>query len=124
MVREAEQHAAEDQKRKEAVEQHNQADTLAFQAEKTLRDLGDKVPADIRSDVETKIQAVREALKGNDTAEIRQSGEQLSEALQKIGAAMYQQPGGEQPGGGPQPGPEGGPRGEDDSTVEGEFREV
>jgi molecular chaperone DnaK len=128
MVKEAEKHAAEDQKRKEAVEERNQADTLAFQAEKTLKELGDKVPADIRSDVESKVASLREALKGNDTAEIHRRGEQLSEALQKIGAAMYQQPGGEQPGGGPQQGPQGGPqggkRGEDDSTVEGEFREV
>ncbi|NLG26814.1 MAG: molecular chaperone DnaK [Chloroflexi bacterium] len=118
MVKEAERHAAEDQKRKESVEQRNQADNLAFQAERTLKELGDKVPADVRSDVEAKINELREALKGSDTDAIRRNAEQLSEALQKVGAAMYQQPGGEAGG------PEDGPQSEDDSTVDGEFREV
>ena len=121
MVREAEAHASEDEKRKQAAEQRNNADTLAFQAERTLKDLGDKVPADVRSDVEARINEVREALKGNDTAEIERTASMLSDALQKVGEAVYQQPGGEQPEGGPQAGPEGG---DDDATVDGEFREV
>ncbi len=119
MVREAEQHAADDKARKEQVEQRNQADTMAYTAEKALKDLGDKVPAATRSDVESKIQAVREALKGSDLAEIRRTSDALSQALQQLGSAAYQQ-GGETP---PQGGPQGG-KGDDDSTVEGEFREV
>jgi len=71
MVREAEQHAAEDRNRKEAAELHNEADTLAYSAEKTLKDLGDKVPAELRTEVEQKVSAVREALNGSDTARLR-----------------------------------------------------
>jgi len=119
MVREAEQHAADDKARKEQVEQRNQADTMAYTAEKALKDLGDKVPAATRGDVESKIQAVREALKGSDLAEIRRTSDALSQALQQLGSAAYQQ-GGETP---PQGGPQGG-KGDDDSTVEGEFREA
>lgn len=122
MVKEAEQHANEDQARKEQVEARNQADSLAYSAEKTLNDLGDKVPADVRSDIEGKIQAVREAAQGTDVAAMRRHTEELSQALQRVGAAMYQQEGGSTPPpGGEEPG---GPREEDEGTVEGEFREV
>ena len=122
MVKEAEQHANEDQARKEQVEARNQADSLAYSAEKTLNDLGDKVPADVRSDIEGKIQAVREAAQGTDVAAMRRHTEELSQALQRVGAAMCQQEGGSTPPpGGEEPG---GPREEDEGTVEGEFREV
>ena len=124
MVREAEQHAADDRSRKEQVEQRNQADNLAYSAEKTLRDLGDKVPADVRTDLEAKIQAVRDAIQGTDVSLMRRRSEELSQALQQLGASMYQQEGGgtTPPPGGEQGG-SGGP-GEDETTVEGEFREV
>ncbi len=117
MVREAEQHAAEDRNRKEAAELHNEADTLAYSAEKTLKDLGDKVPAELRTEVEQKVSAVREALNGSDTARLRRRKDELQQVLQQVGAAAYQQ-------GGETPPPGGGPEGTDDGTVEGEFREV
>jgi molecular chaperone DnaK len=121
MVKDAEVHAAEDEKRREEAETRNQTDTLAYTAEKTLRDLGDKVPADVRADMEVKIKAVREAVKGGDIADMRRRGDELSTLLQKVGASAYGQQSGEQtpPQGGPQPGP-------DDSgqTVDGDFREV
>jgi len=122
MVQEAEAHAAEDEKRKRDVEIHNQADNLAYSTEKTLKDLGDKVPADTKSDIEAKITAVRDALNSNNTAEIERRANELSQAAQKMGEAVYQQ----QPGGGtPPPSSEGGDQGEDDEgTVDGEFREV
>lgn len=133
MVQEAEAHAEEDRRRQERVEQRNQADTMAYRAEKTLNELGDKVPSDVRSDIETKIEAVRDALEGDNIDEIRRLSEELSEALQEVGAAAYQQAGGG-PGaaggaaGGPRPGGAGGQQqaGESDEedTVEGEFREV
>jgi len=121
MVREAEQHAAQDRERKEQVEARNQADSLAYSAEKTLRDLGDKVPADVRSDIEPKIQSVRDAIQGNDVAAMRRRSQELSEALQRVGASMYQQQGGSTP---PPDGGEQGGQPEDEGTVEGEFREV
>ena len=126
MVKEAERHAVEDKRRKDEVEQRNQADNMAFSAERSLNELGDKVPAEVRADIEAKIKAVREALKGKDTAEISRKSEELSKAMQKMGESMYQQQPGGGPAGGPTP-PPGGAQGgstEDEGTVEGEFREV
>jgi molecular chaperone DnaK len=124
MVKEGEKHAEEDRRRKEEVEVRNQADSVAYSAEKTLRELGDKVPAGVRSEIEGKVAAVRSALQSQDVQRMRSTAQELGEALQKMGASMYQQPeptpppGPEgQPGQGPQTPPE-------EGTVEGEFREV
>jgi len=119
MVKEAEMHAAEDERRKQEAEARNTADTAAYQAEKMLRDLGDKVPADIKNEVEGKIAAVRSALQGQDVQYIRQTTDELNLSLQKIGQYMYGQQGGQTPPGGQQGG-----KGPDEGTVEGEFREV
>ena len=128
MQREAEMHAAEDTKRREEIETRNTADTLAYTAEKTLREQKDKIPSDLNQEVEGKIAAVLSALQGADTESIRRATQELSEAMQKIGAAVYGQqppppppPSDETPPEGePSPGKEGGEEG----TVEGEFREV
>jgi molecular chaperone DnaK len=122
MKREADVHAAEDTRRKEEVETRNQADTLAYTAEKTLRDNKDKVPADMNQEIEGKIKAVRSALQGTDIGALRQATDDLNAAMQKVGPAVYgqqQPPGGQQP---PPPPPPPGKGGE--GTVEGEFREV
>ncbi len=126
MVREAEAHAEEDRKRREEIETKNQADTLAYSAEKMLQEHGDKVPADLRSEIEGKIAALRSALQGGDVNYIRSTMQDLSTAMQKVGSAVYQQQGGQSGQGGPgdqrggeQPG--GKP---DEGTIEGEFREV
>jgi molecular chaperone DnaK len=119
MTKEAEMHAAEDQRRKEEAETRNAADTLVYTAEKTLRDQGDKVPSDLKQQVEGKIAAVRSALQGQDIAYLHRTVQELSEVLQQVGAAVYQQ------AGPPPPGDEGPPGGEPgEGTVEGEFREV
>jgi len=124
MVSEAKEHAAEDQRKKQEIEARNQADNLAYSAEKTLRDLGDKVPADVRTDVEAKIKAVRDAIQSGNVTQMEQRSAELSQALQQVGQAAYQQ----QPGGGFEGGAaggsEGGQRREDEGTVEGEFHEV
>jgi molecular chaperone DnaK len=121
MVDEAKTHEAEDHKRREEMEARNFADQAAYSADKTLRDLGDKVPDDVRSEVEAKAAAVREALKGQDVDLIQRKTQELTEAIQRIGAAMYEQPGAAPP----PPGGEAGPsEPEDEGTVEGEFREV
>jgi molecular chaperone DnaK len=123
MQKEAEMHAAEDQKRKEDVEVRNTADTMAYTAEKTMREHGDKVPSDLKEQVEGKIAAVRSALQGQDTEYLRRTVQELNEVMQKIGASVYQQTGAP-PGGEPPPG-EQAPGGKpDEGTVEGEFREV
>jgi molecular chaperone DnaK len=118
---EAETYAAEDTQRREEADTRNTADTLAYTAEKTLRDQKEKIPADLNKEVEEKIKAVRSALQGTDLNAIRQAMQELSDSMQKLGAAVYQQqqppPGEEVP-----PGKEGGEEGGD--TVEGEFKEV
>jgi molecular chaperone DnaK len=127
MKREADMHASEDTKKKEEVEARNQADTMAYQAEKMLRDNKDKIPADLNTEVDGKIKAVRTALQGSDIVALNQAVQDLNAAMQKIGSTIYgqqqQQP--PPPGGGPQPPPPppGGGKGPD-GTVEGEFREV
>ncbi len=124
MRREAEMHAAEDTQRKEEVETKNQADTMAYQAEKTLRDNKDKIPDALNKEIEGKVSAVREALKGADINSIKRATQELNEAMQKVGQAIYQQQQqGQQPPPGSQPPPGGGKK-EDDGTVEGEFHEV
>ncbi len=97
MTKEAEAHAEEDEKKKELIEVRNRADGLIFTAEKSLKDLGEKVPADLKSDVEGKISALREALKGEDKADMEAKTQELSDHLSKIGETMQNQAG--QPGG-------------------------
>jgi molecular chaperone DnaK len=121
MVRESEQHSEQDQKRREEVELRNNADSLIYQAEKLMREQGEKLPADLRSEVEGKIASCRSALESQDIVGIRRGVEALSEALQKVGASMYQQPEQTPPGGadyGPPPG------GDEEDVVEGEFSEA
>jgi molecular chaperone DnaK len=122
MSREAEQHAAEDAKHKEEVEVRNSADSLAYTAEKTLRDHEDKIPADVKQEIDAKIATVKSALQGQDIDSIRNATQELSQAMQKVGTSLYQQPG-QPPPGGEKPGGEE-PGGGDEGTVEGEFREV
>ncbi|HEY8168471.1 MAG TPA: molecular chaperone DnaK [Candidatus Limnocylindrales bacterium] len=93
MVREAQDHAEEDKARRDEVETRNQADSLAFQAERTLRDLGDKVDAADRAEAERRIEAVREALKGSDVEAVKRTAAELSEQLQKVATAAYAQTG-------------------------------
>jgi len=127
MQREAEAHAAEDAKRREEVEIRNAADTLAYTAEKTLREQKDKIPSDLNQEVENKVAAVRSALQGTDINSIRQAMQELSDSMQKVGTAVYGQqqppppPGAEPPPPGGEPPPD---KEEGEGTVEGEFREV
>jgi len=128
MTRDAEAHAADDIQKKEGIEARNTADNLVYQADKVMREHGDKVPADLKQEIEGKIAAVRSAMQGQDTAYIRRTVQDLTETMQKIGASVYQQqPGAPPPGGQPPPGAggEGPGKGKpDEGTVEGEFREV
>ena len=87
MRKEGEAHAAEDAKRKEEVEVRNTADNMAYMAEKTLRDNKDKIPADLNKDIEGKVAAVREAMKGSNMDAIKQASQALNEAMQKVGRA-------------------------------------
>jgi molecular chaperone DnaK len=127
MQKDAEAHAAEDTKRREEVEARNMADTLAYTAEKTLREQKDKIPTDLNQEVETKVAAVRSALQGSDIEAIKKASQELNEVMQKVGTAVYQQQPPPPPEGEPPPEQEGGGEGgggEGEGTVEGEFREV
>jgi molecular chaperone DnaK len=120
MVSDAERFSQEDQLRRDEVELRNNADSLIYQAEKLLREQGDKVPDDIKSEVEEKVAACRSTLESQDMAAIRSAVQDLSESLQKVGAAMYQEPG--------SPPPEAEeyepPSGDEEDVVEGEFSEA
>jgi molecular chaperone DnaK len=138
MVRDAADHAEEDRRRRDEVETRNQADALAFQAERTLRDLGDKVEAGDRAETERRMEAVREALKGSDLEAVKAAAAALSEQLQKVATAAYAKSGpidydtpagaggdGAEPGeAGEGAGPGPGAPGEADEPVEGEYKEV
>jgi molecular chaperone DnaK len=127
MVHEAEQHRETDKKRKEEVEARNHADSLIYAAEKALRELGDKVPDGVKSDVEAKIQAVRDALAGSDVSLIKSKTDELSVAVQQIGASVYEQPGAT-PGPGEtssEPADQGGAaETPEEDVVDGEFEEA
>ena len=136
MVKEAADHADEDRQRKDEVEARNQADALAYQAERTLRDLGDKVSPEDKAETERRVEAVRTALKGSDLAAVKSSSAALVEQLQKVSSAAYQAASKEGPsdGGsdGGSGGGEGGQSGEsgepsdqgNEEVVEGEYKEA
>src|SRR6266542_3343024 len=92
MRKDAELHAEEDRRRKELIEARNNADNTVYAAEKALRDFGDKVPADTKSEVEAKVADVKKAAAGEDVATIKSATEALGQVIQKIGAAVYQEP--------------------------------
>jgi len=95
MVKEAQEHAAEDKAKRESIEQRNQADALAFQAERTINELGDKVEAAEKASVESKIEAVRTALKGDDDAAVKTATDELTSSLQEVATKAYQTAGAE-----------------------------
>ena len=121
MVRDAEMHADEDRRRREETQTRNNAENMAYSAEKMLQDNADKIPADLKTEVEGKIAAVRSALSAGDIAAITAASNELQEALQRVGQAVYAQPG----SGAADAGGDASPGGAaPDDSVEGEFREV
>jgi len=125
MRKDAEANAEEDKKRKELIEARNLADNAVYTAEKTLKDLGEKIPADLKEKVETESSKVREVLASEDASEIRAATDSLMSVVQELGAAAYQQgdPATGQPG--DDPGEAGDEPAEDDAedVVDGEFTE-
>jgi molecular chaperone DnaK len=134
MVRDAQEHAEEDRQRREEVETRNQAEALTFQAERAIKDLGDKVSSEDKAEVENKVESLREALKGSDMDIVKSGMTSLADVLQRVSTAAYQaaaSSAGESDNGTNGTGADGGPSGEggdeaatEDETVEGEFKEV
>jgi len=120
MKRDAEAHAVEDQKKKELVEARNIADNLAYTTEKTLRDAGDKVNADIKKEVEEKAEALKKIKDSDNIDDIKQKTQELSQTIQKIGAEMYGSMGSPQDKTEQQPGEQ---TGEQKPPEEGEYKE-
>lgn len=88
MVRDAEEHREEDKKRKEEIEERNEADALAFRADKALKDYKDQIPENVKNDIQSRIDAVRKALESGNIAQIKAAKDELNSHMQKIGEAM------------------------------------
>ncbi|MCB2210230.1 molecular chaperone DnaK [bacterium] len=125
MRQDAEAHAEEDQHRRDLIEAQNRADNMIYSAEKTLEDLGDKVPGDLKTQVEDAASKVREVKESENIEEIKNATDALTEVLQQLGQAAYQQPG-------ETPAPDAEPEGDkaadsgddDEDVVDGEFKQV
>ena len=125
-VKEAEQYAAEDKKHREEIDARNAADQMVYQSEKTIKDLGDKLSADDKSGLESRISALKEALKGENIEDIKAKQKELEEKFYEVSAKVYQQNPGAQPG---QPGCDGNcgscdSHGSDDGYVDADYKEV
>jgi len=123
MVHEAELHAEEDRRRHEEVETRNHADNMAYTTEKTLREVGERLPPELRSEAEAKVAALRSALQSADIHQVKRSMEELEALLQRIGQEVYSHAGAEAHYGGEYQG-DGYQSDDNGGTVEGEFREV
>ena len=127
MVKEAEAHSAEDRGKREEVELRNQADHMIHQAEKVIKDNADKIPADVKTEVEAKLETLKSAAKGSDTKALQRQMDEFNESLQKIGQHIYQQGGadGAQSAAGQADGQEsGGEKKKEDDVVDADYREV
>jgi molecular chaperone DnaK len=124
MVKEAEAHSADDKKRKEVVEARNHGDSLLHATEKNLAEFGDKIPADQKGAIESDVEALKEALKGEDAAEIKAKTDALAQSSMKLGEAMYKAAeAGPAPGANPGAGAGAAP-GNDSGVVDADFEEV
>jgi molecular chaperone DnaK len=127
MVKEAELHSSEDRAKREEVEVRNQADHMIHQAEKIIKDNADKIPDDVKTEVNTKLEALKSAAKGSDTNALKRQMDEFNEALQKIGQHIYQGAGA---GGGASSasaesdGHDGGEKKKDEDVVDADYREV
>ncbi|MGE3796342.1 MAG: molecular chaperone DnaK [Thermomicrobiales bacterium] len=126
MVKDAEAHAEEDRVRRESIQLRNDAESMTYQADSVLNEYGDKIPAEVKADLELKVQTVRDLLKkeGDNTDELKTAHEEMVAALTKVGTSVYESAAGSETNGaydGEMPGAE---EPADEATVEGEFREV
>jgi molecular chaperone DnaK len=128
MVKEAEAHAGEDRAKREEVELRNQADHMIHQAEKVMKDNDEKIPADVKAEVTTKLESLKTTAKGSDTAALRKEMDDFNEALQKIGEHIYAQAGagaGSSPGSPSSDGQESGEqKKKEEDVVDADYREV
>ena len=124
LVKEAEAHASEDRAKREEVELRNQADHMIHQAEKIIKENEARIPEDVKSEVNTKLEALKSAAKGSDSKELQRKMDDFNESLQKIGQHIYQQAGATAPTGAPSDGSQSGDQKKDEDVVDADYREV
>ena len=126
LVREAEQHSEEDKKKRELVEARNQADTLIYSTERTMRDMGDKIDAKTKADIEAQIVKLRATMEGSDKDAIQRDIDELMQISHKVAEEAYKRAAGEQGAAGQQAGagPEGAQKKPDEDVVDADFEEV
>ena len=125
MVKEAERFAKEDKERRDAIDTKNQADSVVYQTEKQLKELGDKVPGPVKEKVEAKLQELRDAISGGSTQGMKDAMAALNQEVMQLGQSLYNQPGAGD-GARPAPGAESGPsdssnKGSDGDVIDADF---
>lgn len=105
MVKEAEKYAKEDKEKREAIDTKNQAESLIYQTEKQLKELGEKVPAAVKEKVEAKLRELKDVVAGGSTQAIKDAIAALNQEVMQLGQSLYNQPGGATPGAGTGPAP-------------------
>lgn len=129
MVKEAEKFSKEDKEKRDAIDTKNQAESVVYQTEKQLKELGDKVPAPVKEKVESKLGELKEAISGGSTQTMKDAMAALNQEVMQLGQSLYNQPGPGAPGGGagPAPGSESGPsessgnKGPDGDVIDADF---
>jgi molecular chaperone DnaK len=125
LVKEAEANSAEDRRKREEVETRNQADQMVYQAEKVIKENESKIPAELKTEVESKLAAVKEAAKGSDTDSLKKAMDALNESLQKIGQHIYSGPNeGSGDGAAQGDGSAAKPKSGEEDVVDAEYKEV
>ncbi|WP_027185108.1 molecular chaperone DnaK [Desulfovibrio inopinatus] len=129
LVKDAESHADEDKKKQQLIEARNEADTLVYTTEKSIRDLGEKVDPALRAEIEGKVEGVKSALQTDSLEDINKAKDSLAQSSHKLAELLYQQKGDQGAGaGGPEAGPQAGPSGAaggpDDDVVDADYTEV
>src|SRR5467141_4057881 len=124
MVKEAEAHSTEDRAKREEVELRNQADHMISQAEKIIKDNEARIPDDVKTEVNAKLETLKTAAKGSDTKDLQRKMDEFNEALQKIGQHIYQGAGASTPGGAAEDGSPAGEKKKEEDVVDADYREV
>jgi len=127
MVKEAEKFSKEDKEKRDAIDTKNQADSVVYQTEKQLKELGDKVPGPVKEKVEAKLAELKDAISGGSTQAIKDAMAALNQEVMQLGQSLYNQPGAAGPGGPtPPPGADAGPsessgKGPDGDVIDADF---